>query len=96
MKKKSREELLHRTVCQLIRTSYYANDLKTLKLVYELLVMEKIIDEFHFDMESWKELNMPSGSYFMFFKDSHFIPQIDNDVIMMLKQKYLYFMEIIH
>ena len=38
----------NRVIYLLIRNSYYANDLKTLKRIYELLVAEGIIDEFHY------------------------------------------------
>ena len=39
-----------KAICQLIRDSYYQNDLQTLRLIYETLVIEGIRDEFQFDM----------------------------------------------
>ena len=46
----------NRVIYLLIRNSYYANDLKTLKRIYELLVAEGIIDEFQID----KDIGMSS------------------------------------
>lgn len=87
----------NKVICQLIRSSYYANDLKTLKLIYELLVTEGIIDEFQFDMELWNEFKekipLSHTSYLMYFKDSD--SKIDFSVVTLLQEKYPYFMGII-
>ena len=43
MKRKSKEELFRKTICELIRSNYYADDLKALKLIYERLVIFRYI-----------------------------------------------------
>lgn len=89
----------NKVICQLIRSSYYANDLKTLKLIYELLVTEGIIDEFQIDNEMWDEfkdkLGISTTSYLFFFKDTPHNSPIDIGTITMLQEKYLYFMGLI-
>nr|DAL49994.1 MAG TPA_asm: hypothetical protein [Caudoviricetes sp.] len=86
----------NKVICQLIRSSYYANDLKTLKLVYELLVAEGVIDEFKIDKDMWDEfkdkLGVSTTSYLFFFKDTSHNPLIDIGTIAMLQEKYFYFM----
>lgn len=87
----------NKVVYELIRSNYYANDLKALKLIYELLVTEGIIDEFQFDMELWNEFKekipFSHTSYLMYFKDSD--SKIDFSVVTLLQEKYPYFMGII-
>jgi len=98
MKKKSKEELFRKTICELIRSNYYADDLRALKLIYERLVIEGIIDEFQFDMELWNEFKekipFSHTSYLMYFKDSD--SKIDFSVVTLLQEKYPYFMGIIN
>lgn len=87
----------NKVVYELIRSNYYANDLKALKLIYELLVTEGIIDEFQFDIELWNEFKekipFSHTSYLMYFKDSD--SKIDFSVVTLLQEKYPYFMGII-
>lgn len=86
----------NKVICQLIRSSYYANDLKTLRLIYELLVAEGIIDEFQIDKDMWNEfkdkLGVSTTSYLFFFKDPRYNSSIDLGTLIMLQEKYLYFM----
>ena len=88
----------NKVICQLIRSNYYADDLKALKLIYERLVIEGVIDEFQFDMELWNEFKekilFSHTSYLMYFKDSN--SKIDFSVVMLLQEKYPYFMGIIN
>ena len=98
MKRKSKEELFRKTICELIRSNYYADDLKALKLIYERLVIEGVIDEFQFDMELWNEFKQKSPfshtSYLMYFEYSN--SKIDFSVVMLLQEKYPYFMGILN
>ena len=98
MKRKSKEELFRKTICELIRSNYYADELNALKLIYERLVIEGVIDEFQFDMELWNEFKekipFSHTSYLMYFKDSN--SKIDFSVVMLLQEKYPYFMGIIN
>lgn len=86
----------NRVIYLLIRNSYYANDLKTLKRIYELLVAEGIIDEFQIDKDMWNEfrdkLGASTTSYLFFFKDSKYNSSLDSCAIMMLQEKYFHFM----
>ena len=86
----------NRVIYLLIRNSYYANDLKTLKRIYELLVAEGIIDEFQIDKDMWNEfkdkLGASTTSYLIFFKDSKYNSSLDSCAIMMLQEKYFHFM----
>lgn len=88
----------NKVICQLIRSNYYADDLKALKLIYERLVIEGVIDEFQFDMELWNEFKekipFSHTSNLMYFKDSN--SKIDFSVVMLLQEKYPYFMGILN
>ena len=71
----------NRVIYLLIRNSYYANDLKTLKRI---------------DKDIWNEfkdkLGASTTSYLFFFKDSKYNSSLDSCAIMMLQEKYFHFM----
>ena len=76
-----------KAICQLIRVSYYKNDLQTLRLIYETLVIE-LWNEFK------EKIPFSHTSYLMYFKDSN--SKIDFSVVMLLQEKYPYFMGILN
>ena len=85
----------NKVICQLIRSNYYADDLKALKLIYERLVIEGVIDEFQFDMELWNEFKekipFSHTSYLMYFKGKHpikytlYFHKIENSISTLVK-----------
>ena len=91
-----RYDKYNKVICLLIRSSYYENDLKTLKRIYELLVIEGIIDEFQIDKDMWNEfkekLGVSATPPWFFFKDPKYNSSLDSCDIMMLQEKYFHFM----
>ncbi len=84
-----------KALCQLIRVSYYKNDLQTLRLIYETLVMRGIINEFSFNLELWNRTEKIGKPNFMYYQDEALSFDLDFGELVMLMKEYPYFMGIL-
>jgi len=90
-----KDDRYKKALCQVIRVSYYRNDLQTLRLIYETLVMRGIINEFSFNLELWNRTKKIGKPNFMYYQEEALNFDLDFGELVMLMKEYPYFMGIL-